>query len=205
MNLLIKCLGIKIALILVVVLCAFSTHAADVHLGKTFIKDDVANKVITITGIIDHKLYIRMLDLIAIKNSITDETNIIWIFNSPGGNSSAGNRIALLLQSYNSVAWVTTKCYSACAVMFMGAQQRYVAKGAVLGFHAPYHADTKKSFASTSAISIKLSYILHQATPYTQSNWDAVNFIYNKISKTPYNKMYMFKAPHFALFDIKVR
>jgi hypothetical protein len=59
------------------------------------------------------------------------------VLDSPGGWLTEGRRLRDMLARRQITARVVRRCFSACAIAFMGAPQRELRAGALLGFHLP--------------------------------------------------------------------
>ncbi|MDH5527406.1 MAG: hypothetical protein OEY97_08890, partial [Nitrospirota bacterium] len=59
------------------------------------------------------------------------------VLDSPGGWLTEGRRLRDLLARRQVTARVVRRCFSACAVAYMGAPHRELRAGALLGFHLP--------------------------------------------------------------------
>lgn len=60
------------------------------------------------------------------------------VISGVGGSSRAAYRIAEIVESNRLDTIAQGRCLSACATIFLAGQNRYLARGATLGFHAPY-------------------------------------------------------------------
>ena len=55
--------------------------------------------------------------------------------NSTGGRLGEGEKLYEVIRSRGLTTYVSSKCLSACTLAFAGGRERYLRKGAVLGFH----------------------------------------------------------------------
>ena len=58
------------------------------------------------------------------------------ILNSPGGHVGVGTRLYDMINSHGLDTYTTEQCASACIIPFLAGNNRYLQKGAKLGFHA---------------------------------------------------------------------
>jgi len=61
--------------------------------------------------------------------------------NSPGGSVKEARRMAALIANAHIAAIADTYCYSACALAFLGATERYITPDARIGFHHESNRD----------------------------------------------------------------
>ena len=54
-----------------------------------------------------------------------------------GGRIGEAEKLYSLIRDKQLITYVNFQCLSACAIAFAGGKERYIAKGAVLGFHEP--------------------------------------------------------------------
>jgi hypothetical protein len=55
--------------------------------------------------------------------------------NSPGGRMGEGEKLYNLIREKGLTTYVQAQCISACTIAFAGGRERYIAQGAVLGYH----------------------------------------------------------------------
>ncbi|MBY0558499.1 MAG: hypothetical protein K2Q04_01445 [Hyphomicrobium sp.] len=60
----------------------------------------------------------------------------MFILNSPGGHVGVGTRLYNVIKSRGLDTYTTEQCASACLIPFLAGNNRYLQKGAKLGFHA---------------------------------------------------------------------
>lgn len=60
----------------------------------------------------------------------------MFILNSPGGHVGVGTRLYDMIKSRGLDTYTTELCASACLIPFLAGNNRYLQKGAKLGFHA---------------------------------------------------------------------
>jgi GYF domain 2 len=97
--------------------------------------------------------------------------------NSIGGRLGEGERLFDAIRSRGLTTYVSSKCLSACTLAFAGGRERYLRKGAVLGFH-------KGAFPGTD----DHSFDQKQQAIFTRAGFDA-GFIAKALS-TPNADMY---------------
>ncbi len=69
----------------------------------------------------------------------TPQAKVVHL-NSFGGLSFEGLRLFELIRSRGLVTYTSGWCYSACTTAFLGGRERWIARGARLGFHKPARA-----------------------------------------------------------------
>lgn len=60
------------------------------------------------------------------------------VLNSPGGHYAVGIRMAEQIKARGLDTFTTEMCGSACTYAFLGGHNRYLQRGAKLGYHAPF-------------------------------------------------------------------
>lgn len=76
-----------------------------------------------------------MLD--AVSRELSANPGIqMFILNSPGGHVGVGTRLYDMIKSRGLDTYTTEQCASACLIPFLGGNNRYLQKGAKLGFHS---------------------------------------------------------------------
>jgi GYF domain 2 len=99
---------------------------------------------------------------------------------SPGGRIGEAIKLNSLLRSQGMDTYVSSGCYSACTIAFAAGRNRYLRKGAVLGFHAPAFPGTTKDDLESAS--------LDQKRYFAQAGFDGT-FI-DKALSTPSSEMW---------------
>ena len=101
---------------------------------------------------------IGLFDELNHKLSTTHNVEVIHVNLSLGGLVDEAKKIRKLINDHNLTTYVSSDCISACSIVFLGGEKRYIKDGAKLGFHAysfpgftekdfNYYADDKKYLA----------------------------------------------------------
>jgi ATP-dependent protease ClpP protease subunit len=85
----------------------------------------------------------------------------IVIFQSPGGNLTAGLEIGKIIRAkhYNTLVPSNSLCASACALAWLGGVNRYMSREAKVGFHAAYIEQQGKAQESGMANALVGAYV----------------------------------------------
>jgi hypothetical protein len=61
----------------------------------------------------------------------------VVLLDSPGGRISEAHEIARVIEAHSLVTYVVSRCESACAVVYVGGQERLIGPRAIIGLHQP--------------------------------------------------------------------
>ena len=102
----------------------------------------------------------------------------MFILNSPGGHVGVGTRLYDMIKSRGLDTYTTELCASACIIPFLAGNNRYLQKGAKLGFHAvggeagnSISAGTEKVLSVYRAANVPESFIQHMLATPVESAW----------------------------------
>src|SRR6266849_5298417 len=69
----------------------------------------------------------------------------LWLVDSRGGDVFAAIAIGRIVRKYEGNIWVSGKCYSSCALIFISGVRRDLLEDGELGLHRPYFASAPQN------------------------------------------------------------
>jgi hypothetical protein len=100
--------------------------------------------------------------------------------NSIGGRIGEAEKLYNLIRDGQLITYVHSRCLSACTIAFAGGKERYIAQGAVLGFHEP-------AFPGMSKDDVQAS-VVEQAQIFRAAGF-STDFVYRAL-RTPNSEMW---------------
>ena len=116
---------------------AWPGHAASIEVGQ---------QVVTIDGVIDFG------DFETFQSKAGFLNNATVVLRSNGGRLVPAIRIGETIRSKGYSTYVDERCASACALIWLAGQQRYMSPTAQIGFHAAYNENSGQEGGMANAL-----------------------------------------------------
>jgi hypothetical protein len=138
-----------------------------------------------------------------LEETIKANPSIKWLFlHSPGGNLIEGKLLAQIVNQYEMNTAVNTsgRCASACPLLFHAGKQRWMARDAVLGYHAASqshfnNAESLQEIFETGqylGLALGLEYVKYWTDSWAQLNF--LNYFRNILRFTGADEMHYIDA-----------